>query len=163
MNDPLFGDIQDVRAEVKAKPKPVAKSAKKNDIKGANFATGVTPIGKDGAQPLKEKEQQNADKSTDASEKACLYCEKAHTLSLCDKIKGQEHPERIQFLKSKGLCFGCLNKGHPSKDCKRRLTCADYALKHPTILHKMKENSGSDGNTRGSGPTVSNALLSLDQ
>lgn len=160
MNDPLFGDIQDLKSEVK--PKPSARSTKKDDIKGANFATGVSPIVKVGVQLHKEKEQQNKVKSTTNSVKACLYYKKRHTLNLCDMIKEQEHPKRIPFLKSKGICFGCLNEGHLSKKFKRRLTCADCALKHPTILHKTKENSGSDGNTNSSSPTVSNALLSLD-
>lgn len=163
MNDPLFGDIQDVSSDAKAKPKPAAKSAKKSDMKGANFATGVSPVVKESTQPVKKKEQQNTVQSTDAAEKTCLFCEKAHTLSSCDKFKEQEYTERIQFLKSKGLCYGCLNKGHLSKDCKRRLTCAECAYKHPTVLHKTKEDSGSNGNATANSPTVSNALLSLDQ
>lgn len=126
-------------------PRPSQLSRKKNDIKEANFATGVCPIVKDAAQPLKEKH--NTVKFTDTSEKACLYCEKVRTLSSCKKIEEQEHPERLQFLKSKGLCFGCLNKGH----------CTDWALKHPTILHK--ENGGSHGNTNTSSPTGLNTIL----
>ncbi|KAL2099293.1 hypothetical protein ACEWY4_005773 [Coilia grayii] len=96
VNDPLFGDIQDVNPDAKAKP--VAKSAKKN-IKGANFATGVTPIVKEDAKSVKEI--QKTAKSTGTLERTCLYCEKAHALNSCEKIKEKEHPERIQFLKNK--------------------------------------------------------------
>ena len=34
-----------------------------------------------------------------------------------------------------GLCLGCLNKGHYSKSCRKRLTCQKCKRPHPTILH----------------------------
>lgn len=57
------------------------------------------------------------------------------------------HREKIDFLKEKGVCFGCLNVGHMSKDCRSRLFCKLCNLKHPTILHihsKVKEIKPED-------------------
>jgi len=59
---------------------------------------------------------------------------KSHTLDNCDEfVKNRD--ERLTFIQSKGLCFGCLSKGHISKDCRKRLTCKTYGNSHPTILH----------------------------
>ena len=34
-----------------------------------------------------------------------------------------------------GLCFGCLENGHSSKECKSRLICEICEKNHPTPLH----------------------------
>ena len=71
----------------------------------------------------------NPGKTWIAFEKPCLYCQESHTLASCNKIKDQPHKGRVEFLKSNGLCFGCLTPGHLSKFCKRRIECKDCALK----------------------------------
>lgn len=43
--------------------------------------------------------------------------------------------EKLDFIKSKGLSFGCLSQGHLSKSCPQKLTCQICSPKHPTILH----------------------------
>ena len=41
----------------------------------------------------------------------------------CDTcIKSKHNNEKVEFMKNKGLCFGCLGKGHMSKYCKNRMT-----------------------------------------
>ena len=77
-------------------------------------------------------------------EKLCLYCQQSHNLAACSEIKVQPHKERGDFLKSKGLCFGCLEYGHVSRFCKRRMECKECALKHPDILHIIKEGSAEE-------------------
>ena len=66
----------------------------------------------------------------------------SHTLASCNKIKDQPHEERVDFLKSNGLCFGCLTPGHLCKlfckFCKRRIEFKECALRHPDILHIVK-------------------------
>ena len=44
--------------------------------------------------------------------------------------------ERVAFLRSKGVCFGCLEKGHLSRSCGARLKCKKCARSHPTSLHE---------------------------
>ena len=57
-------------------------------------------------------------------------------LSICKELKKKPHEERIAFMKSKGLCYGCLKKAtHLCKDCKSKLTCKVCNNKHPTVLH----------------------------
>lgn len=45
------------------------------------------------------------------------------------------HREKCDFLKEKGLCFGCLNTGHLGKSCDRRITCKQCSQMHPSVLH----------------------------
>ena len=83
-------------------------------------------------------------------------------------MKAQPHESKVEFLRSKGLCFGCLMRGHLSKECKRRMTCQSCQRKHPTILHiEGRERFRSlKADTRGVAvkreETVSSALVSLE-
>lgn len=81
------------------------------------------------------------------------------------KIKELTNTERIDFLKSKGLCFGCLTFGHLSKNCKKRLKCQICSRLHPDILHVKKEDDSAsetvENNTEND--IVSSAYLSLGQ
>ena len=65
----------------------------------------------------------------------CPMCLKTHTLSNCDEFKKKTVEERLAFVQSMGLCFGCLSRGHYSKSCRKRLTCKKCGRPHPTILH----------------------------
>ena len=52
----------------------------------------------------------------------CPVCLKPHTLSNCEELKKKPLEERLDSVKSMGLCFGCLSEGHYSKNCCRRIT-----------------------------------------
>ncbi len=163
LNDPLFGDIQDVKVERKGKSSfPEENNSRKSGFKGSIFATNVSPSDKDKAEYSRQRKQ-NTDKSDFAVQRACLFCNKEHSLDSCIKLKNQEYKDRIQFLKSKGLCFGCLTQGHMSKDCKRRMSCPDCSLKHPGVLHIIKQEDKQDGKSEDHDFAVSNAFLSLGQ
>ena len=43
-------------------------------------------------------------------------------------------------VQSMAFCFGCLSKGHYSKNCCKRITCQKCGQPHPTILHYDPEN-----------------------
>ncbi|XDV45657.1 hypothetical protein PO909_013717 [Leuciscus waleckii] len=119
--DPLFGNISDSRPISSGK---IDQKEKHHESKGPQ-ETHVKPT--------------NSIKTVSAFEKPCLYYQQSHTLASCSKIKHQPHKERVDFLKLKGLCFGCLVPGNLSKFCKRRIECKECALKHPDILHIIKE------------------------
>lgn len=51
------------------------------------------------------------------------------------------HKGKIDFLGKAGLCFGCLIRGHLSKDCKKRMTCSMCSFKHPSMLHFAKQEN----------------------
>ena len=53
----------------------------------------------------------------------------------CSQFQTQSHDNKVEFLRSHGYCFGCLLKGHLSKNCKNRLMCQVCQMKHPTVLH----------------------------
>lgn len=59
----------------------------------------------------------------------------------CPEFEIKPHQVKIQFLKQKGVCFGCLKRGHGSKDCKRQMSCDICKLKHPSALHIGKEKN----------------------
>lgn len=67
--------------------------------------------------------------------KHCLFCNEAHSIDSCSQINKKSHQDKLEFLKRKGVCFGCLEAGHMSKGCKQRLTCQVSSLKHPTTFH----------------------------
>jgi len=67
----------------------------------------------------------------------CSFCNSGHALDTCEALRRLPYPDRIQFLKSKHLCFGCLSSNHAVKECPEKKTCmvANCTRKHPTILH----------------------------
>ncbi len=103
-----------------------------------------------------ENEQRNEDKGTKDEDKRlkqdpkmnkCIYCKESHELDSCSKFKDIKLSERKTFIKTKGLCWGCLRWGHIRKNCKRRKTCTECKRVHPTCLHEYEvtqENSKKD-------------------
>ena len=82
----------------------------------------------------------------------CTFCKKTdHQLDACLKFQTEVLQNRITFVKENRLRFGCLKKGHASKDCQNRLTCTTCNKNHPTCLHadkgtsEKKEYIGEDG------------------
>ena len=67
----------------------------------------------------------------------CSFCNSGHALEACEALRRLPYPDRIQFLKSKHLCFGCLSSNHVAKECLERKACtvANCTRMHPTILH----------------------------
>ncbi|XP_053389065.1 uncharacterized protein LOC128552083 [Mercenaria mercenaria] len=65
----------------------------------------------------------------------CVYCSAEHSLNSCQDITKQPLKERYQFLRSKGLCFGCLKPGHQKSNCNRKMECHICKRPHPSILH----------------------------
>lgn len=135
INDPLFGDILDVNVEGKWKSKI---NIKKSNPK-SSFATSVSLAGGQSGAQQPQKRHHGPVKPADAFQSPCMYCKKNHALEVCEKIKEQTPKDRIKFLITKGLCFGCLTQGHMSKDCRKRMQCRECSAKHPSILHVIKD------------------------
>lgn len=148
ISDPLFGDIQDT-----ASGSPALKSVNKfkshskfGKVRGSSFATTVTVVdaakatGRSNPVSLKQDSKERV-------KDECVCCSQFHRLEECPKLKGKKHKDKIDFLKEKGMCFGCLCSGHRSKDCDRRLTCKDCGQNHPTVLHisgRPRTSTGSE-------------------
>ena len=74
----------------------------------------------------------------------CPFCKKAnHRLDKCDKFRDLQFKEKIDFLKTKGRCFSCMEEGHRKRFCKKRTQCDVCKGNHPTILHIYRNNSQS--------------------
>ena len=111
LNQPLYGNINDNPATSKKVDKPKRKI-------------------------LTVQSQKSTESSkTDSSKGLCDYCNQQHHVSSCHSLSKLNSNDKSNFIKKERLCFGCLNKGHMSKTCRKRLTCDKCHLKHPTVLH----------------------------
>jgi hypothetical protein len=74
-----------------------------------------------------------------------MYCEaKTHALTECKQFVDQPHENKIELLKSCGLCFGCLKVGHQKRFCGAKDTCEICQGRHPTVLHIIREAQGQE-------------------
>ena len=158
LSHPLFGYISDPRPSTLTKPVNRSKSLTRSNIKGSSFATTITATNHTAPpKPTVYEMQRQPITSKELTSEACLYCEESHLLSKCSKLKQISQREKIEFLRGKGICFGCLKAGHMSKECRSRLSCDECNLKHPTILHIHNKDKGS----KPQETSVSSALVSL--
>lgn len=162
MLDPIFGDIHiSMESKITSRPKPQKPITKPSGR--TSFATTVAQ-----ASEIKKNESQNEHKRNANKcylERPCLFCERNHTFENCEKFKSKPNSEKIEFLKTSGMCFGCLTKGHVSKTCKNRMKCETCSLSHPTILHihtgKVKDVIKDDCIVTGNKP-LSSAMVSVE-
>ena len=94
--------------------------------RSTNFATGLS--GKNGS-------------GGNSHPVSCTLCSKAHHLDECAEFLERALAERKDFIKQKGLCFGCYSSEHIAKLCKGKRTCQICNKKHPTSLHDFSWKS----------------------
>lgn len=66
-------------------------------------------------------------------------------------------------MKSKGLSYGCLKKGHMSMKCRNRLRCSLCGRFHPTILHDPTKSSVNVSNHKSEAGDSSLAVPKIKQ
>lgn len=140
LSDPIFGDIQDPSpaTNTKGHVKGISRSS---FSKGNSFATSATAM----TTPNASSHLQH-----NTTEDQCVCCNHNHRLENCSRFKLMLHEEKINLLKDKGLCFGCLSSGHINKDCRERMKCQICERKHPTVLHiSQRTRPGNDNNQPG--------------
>ena len=71
-------------------------------------------------------------------EPKCLFCDDKHPTEACGKLQHKTAEEKTNFVREKGLCFGCLQHGHRSRHCRERRTCGKCSGRHPTVLHEER-------------------------
>ncbi|XP_067432783.1 uncharacterized protein [Thunnus thynnus] len=77
--------------------------------------------------------------SNERTNMSCIFCQKSgHTLHKCRKFMEKPVPDRIKFVQTERLCFGCLKSGHHSKSCNSRSVCDVCHKRHPTCLHAVR-------------------------
>jgi hypothetical protein len=155
-NDPTYGKLaidyehKDERRGVKVIAKRVAGTFATNAMESRwqNSGNNSKPNAKSETKSqsqivsiasMSNRGQQTADNSFKekvAIRKPCFYCEnRNHSLDSCTNIVKLSHNDRIEFLKKKGFCFGCLKFGHQKNGCRNKSTCDACHGRHPTILH----------------------------
>lgn len=134
-SDPMFGDIQDVmpKRDIKVYKSPSNKPA--HGYKGSSCVTVTSPIISEEQKPFQNIKSEHKGITV---KRRCVFCAGEHTSETCNMNK-KSHNEKIDCLKAQGICFGCLTKGHLSKDCQKRMKCEVCSMKHPTILHIYKK------------------------
>lgn len=53
----------------------------------------------------------------------CLKCKESHTVEDGNAFKRTKIPEKLTFLKERGVCFACLRIGHRTNGCIKAPTC----------------------------------------
>lgn len=74
----------------------------------------------------------------------CMCCGESHSIHKCQKFANKPVEDKRRFIFDNNLCFGCLRRGHISKDCKNKATCGIFKKHHPTPLHENRPSAGAD-------------------
>lgn len=70
-----------------------------------------------------------------SSPSKCPRCDGYHALASCMTFVAMSSTERNDFCKQKGICFGCLKKGHIKSKCMQKMSCDKCGKLHPSLLH----------------------------
>jgi len=66
---------------------------------------------------------------------SCTLCSKAHHLDECAEFLKKPLEDRRDFIKEKGLCFGCYSPEHTAKLCRSKRSCKTCNKRRQTSLH----------------------------
>lgn len=93
----------------------------KRDDRRASAGMKDAKLGDEASASNQSREKERNNKWTP---KPCSLCaDMSHQLEKCPQFRAKTLEERKEFIKESRLCFGCLRKGHYSKDCTRRHKC----------------------------------------
>ena len=70
-----------------------------------------------------------------ADKPSCILCNADHTLFQCDQFKAMRPQARLDYARSKRLCFLCLQSGHGSPSCRKQYSCTVCNNRHTKFLH----------------------------
>ncbi len=88
----------------------------------------------------------------------CFVCKsEAHGITRCPTFAAKSVEDKKAFIYENRLCFGCLRKGHMTKDCKRRHTCNTCDRRHPTCMHEDRKQKPVEAITNSSTSTEERA------
>ncbi len=73
----------------------------------------------------------------------CRCCGESHSIHKCQTFASKTVEDKRKFILDNNLCFGCLRKGHNSKDCRSKATCSICKKHHPTPLHEDRPSSAA--------------------
>ncbi|XP_015778928.1 PREDICTED: uncharacterized protein LOC107356819 [Acropora digitifera] len=131
--NPVFGRIlEDARPKLDRRDARLQKRSVSKRPGELSFAAQV-----DSSQNSPARVATPRGSANSVGEMSCLYCNAGHALENCSSLRNCPYSERIEFLKLKGLCFGCLFDGHTARNCPQRKTCLfpNCPKTHPSVLH----------------------------
>ncbi|XP_026059678.1 uncharacterized protein LOC113044182 [Carassius auratus] len=103
-----------------------------------------------------EKQETNGSKP----KSPCFMCKsEAHNITKCPTFAAKSIEDKKAFICENRLCFGCLRKGHMTKDCKRRHTCNICNRRHPSCLHDDRKQRPVEATANSSTSTENHASL----
>nr|XP_029722598.1 uncharacterized protein LOC115263500 [Aedes albopictus] len=115
-----------------------------NRLSQLSISTGMKPAIRATPRPML------AHPSTQAP---CLIeCSTPHPLFMCPKFTERHPSERIDTLRTLGLCFNCMRSNHMANVCQARC-CQKCGAKHNTMLHIEHQDDTVALNSCGS-PSV---------
>lgn len=159
---PLYGNIRETTTGVKDSFRQRAKPQYAETFKPKKvFTTAITdPQMENKTESAKQVASKTRTVQVDSSSKPCVYCKgEQHNLQICRKLKDKPHKDKIEFLRSIGLCFACLKHGHMSSSCKDKLHCQECSRLHPTLLHITNRDSQEETARGAAQQFVSSALV----
>ena len=78
----------------------------------------------------------------------CCYCQGKHATDYCKEVGSAK--ERKQILRSSGICFACLRRGHVSRNCRSRGRCRGCGDRHHhTTICDQTVTQTENGSTQG--------------
>jgi hypothetical protein len=98
-------------------------------------STHVNRINKSSIMPRNISDNKYEVSKGNAFSTPCTYCKGTHSLEFCRRLIILPYYDRMDVLKSKGYCFGCLRIGHQRQICKNKATCRECGCRHPSVLH----------------------------
>ena len=99
--------------------------------------------------------------SQQIQQRHCVVCKKDHSVDQCSAFARMSLKERQELVFQRGLCGGCLKRGHRWKECKKKQRCAKCDRLHPTLLHddNFSRRLKSDTSTETTGTQTSATSL----
>lgn len=123
--DPVYGEANFPMAV----DKRAKRKVQQRDMRGSSFATAVTTI----PEPTKIKMEVEVEQKQKRNHASINWNYVDHSST---------NPTWKRFLKANELCIGCLEKGHISKVCEKRMSCYICHKNAPHhFAHKPKEEA----------------------
>ncbi|XP_055605396.1 uncharacterized protein LOC129753588 [Uranotaenia lowii] len=92
---------------------------------------------------------------------ACIVCKREqHGVHQCQKFKRSTVSERVNLLRTHGLCRNCLRTGHQARNCPSKFSCKQCSGRHHSLVCFRSENNS---NGQVSANASRNDSLSDDQ
>ena len=142
--EPSLPDLEQwLRDCIEAEFNPYAVSTQKNsnNTSFSHAYVAMNTVGSPAAAPREFK---------------CDLCYSDHHISKCESYLEKHAEERYELVKSKRLCFNCLNPNHRISDCKSLNVCKvkGCGRKHHTSLHRYKSQTSSPASSEANCPVT---------